>query len=148
MSIIYLDTSALLKLYIQESNSTDIKNLVTSAYGAGSSILTYTEMAAVMARAERMRILAGESAKAAWSNFLHDWPEITRLKISPVLTERAASLAWEFGLRGYDAMHLSTALTWQDALEEPVLLATFDRLLWIAGKKAGIATWPEALISE
>jgi hypothetical protein len=101
-----------------------------------------------MTRAERMRIFSGESGKAAWENFQHDWPEITRLKVSFSLTERAASLAWEFGLRGFDSMHLSTALTWQDALEEPVLLATFDRILWIAAKKAGIATWPESLLTE
>jgi len=148
MSIIYLDTSALLKLYIQESYSLDVNRLITSADATGSSLLTYAEMASAMRRAERMRILSGESGKAAWENFQHDWPEITRLKVSSSLTERAASLAREFGLRGYAAMHLSTALTWQDALEEPVLLATFDRILWMAGKKAGIATWPETLVTE
>jgi predicted nucleic acid-binding protein len=148
MSITYLDTSALLKLYVQESHSADVNRLVTSSAGTGTSILTYAEMAAALARAQRMGILSGESAKAAWGNFLHDWPGITRLKVAASLTGRAASLAWEFGLRGYDAMHLSTALTWQDALEEPVLLATFDRLLWGAGKKAGIAIWPEELVTE
>ncbi len=70
------------------------------------------------------------------------------MKLSTALTERAATLAWDFGLRGYDAMHLAAALTWQDALEEPIILATFDRLLWSAGKKAGVAIWPELLISD
>jgi predicted nucleic acid-binding protein len=148
MSIIYLDTSALLKLYIQEAYSADVNALVTTADGAGTSILTYTEIAAAMARAERMRIISGESAKSAWNNFLGDWPEFTRLKLSAALTERAATLAWDFGLRGYDAMHLAAALTWQDALGEPISLATFERLLWSAGKKAGVVIWPETLISD
>ena len=40
-----------------------------------------------------------------------------------------AALAWEFGLRDYDSMHLATALNWQGTLETPVCLATFDRTL-------------------
>lgn len=147
MSIIYLDTSALLKLYIQENQSDAVRTLVTEASGAGTSMLTYTEMAAAMARAERMRILTADSARKAWDSFLKDWPELTRLKLSAALTERAAGLAWEHGLRGYDAMHLAAALTWQDALGEPVLLATFDRLLWNAGQKAGVPVWPDTLVS-
>lgn len=145
MSIIYLDTSALLKLYIQEKQSADVSTLLETADGAGTSILTYTEMASAMARAARMRLISDNEAKSAWGNFLHDWPEFTRLKISSQLTEHAASLAWELGLRGYDAMHLAAALTWQDALETPICLATFDRLLWGAGQKAGITTWPETM---
>ena len=148
MSIIYLDTSALVKLYVLEAHSDEVRKLVSDSDGAGTSILTYTEMAAAMSRATRMNLVADDAAKAAWDNFVSDWPEFTRLKLSPSLTERAASLAWDFGLRGYDAMHLAAALTWQDALDEPVYLATFDRLLWSVGEKAGIAVWPETMNSK
>jgi uncharacterized protein len=148
MSIIYLDTSALLKLYIQEAHSEDVDGLVSTAAGVGTGILAYTEMAAAMSRAARMRLISDGAARAAWDRFLGDWPEFTRLKLSAALTERAASLAWDFGLRGYDAVHLAAALTWQDALGEPISLATFDRLLWNAGKKAGVAIWPYTLNPE
>ena len=57
----------------------------------------------------------------------------------------ADTLAWDYGLRGYDAVHLASALTWQEALGEPVLLATFDKQLWSAAPKAGVAIWPETL---
>ena len=148
MSIIYLDTSALLKLYVQEKRSEEVSALLVRADGAGTSILTYTEMASAMSRAVRMRLILNDEAESTWKKFLHDWPEFIRLKVSAPLTERAASLAWEFGLRGYDAMHLASALIWQEALETPVCLATFDRLLWEAGKNAGIEIWPEAKILE
>lgn len=147
MSIIYLDTSAFIKLYIQEKRSDDVSLFFKISDGAGTSILTYTEMASAMAQVVRMRIISENEAKTAWANFLHDWPEFIRLKCHAQLTERAGSLAWEFGLRGYDAMHLASALTWQETLETPVCLATFDRLLWNAGKKAGLAVWPEILIT-
>jgi hypothetical protein len=61
-----------------------------------------------------MRIISDNDARSAWENFLHDWPEFTRLKISAQVTEHATSLAWELGLRRYDTMHLAAALTWQD----------------------------------
>jgi predicted nucleic acid-binding protein len=148
MSIIYLDTSAMLKLYVQETYSDEVGNLVSAADGAGTCILTYTEMASAMSRAARMRLVADDTTRTAWYTFLGDWPGFTRLKLSAALAERAANLAWEFGLRGYDAVHLAAALTWQDAIGEPVFLASFDRLLWSAGKKAGIATWPQRLNTE
>jgi len=143
MSIIYLDTSALLKLYVHELHSDEARMLVDSAEGVGTSILTYAEMAAAITRAGRMQLIAEGATRSAWDNFVHDWPDFTRLKISMPLIERAATLAWDFGLRGYDAMHLSAALAWQDALDERILLATLDRLLWSAGMKAGILVWPK-----
>ena len=48
------------------------------------------------------------------------------------------SLAWLHGLRGYDAVHLAAAMTWQDAFGMPVTLATFDRLLWKVAGQDGI----------
>ena len=146
MSIIYLDTDAMVKLYIQETSTEEVLALVEPADGAGTSILTYVETAAAMARAARMSLVSPHAARAAWGSFLEDWPDYTRLTLSPALTERAAVLAWDYGLRGYDAMHLAAALTWQDALQERVFLATFDRLLWSAATKAGMAVWPEGLI--
>ncbi len=145
MSIIYLDTSALLKLYVREKYSEEVSALLETADVAGTSILTYAEMAAAMSRAAHMGLIVNTEAQAAWDCFCHDWPEYMRLRISPPLTERAASLAWEYRLRGYDAVHLAAALTWQDAMEATVFLATFDRILWDAGQKAGMVTWPEIL---
>ena len=143
MSIIYLDTSAMLKLYVQEKQSDDVYNLFHKSKNTGTSILTYAEMASAMSRAERMRLISSDESRDAWNKFLKEWPEINRLRISGQVTERAASLSWEFGLRGYDAIHLASALTWQEMLETSVCLANFDRLLWNSGQKAGVKIWPE-----
>ena len=59
--------------------------------------------------------------------------------------ERASRLAWEHGLRGYDAMHFSAALIWQETLETPITLATFDRELWLAAEKMGMTVWPQTI---
>ena len=141
--IIYLDTSALLKRYIQESGSQEVAQLLASVEAAGTSLLTYAEMASAFSRAVRMKIISAEEAQATWEDFLLDWDRLVRLEISGPLTKRAAVLAWEHGLRGYDALHFASALTWQEAVETPVTLATYDRELWSAAQQAGMGVWPE-----
>ena len=56
---------------------------------------------------------------------------------------RADELACELGLRGCDAVHLASALVWQDGMEEGVTVATFDRQLWEAARNRGLAALPE-----
>ena len=58
---------------------------------------------------------------------------------------KADALAWEHDLRGYDAVHLASALFWQESLGEPVTIATFDAQLWQAGQPIGLSVWPEDL---
>jgi hypothetical protein len=59
---------------------------------------------------------------------------------------QAADLAWQHGLRGYDAVHLAAALTWCRSMESPALLATFDRQLWLAARRSGLAVLPSDLV--
>jgi hypothetical protein len=40
---------------------------------------------------------------------------------------------------------MASALFWQDSLDMEIVLATYDRELWIAAKKSGIKNWPEYL---
>jgi predicted nucleic acid-binding protein len=143
--ILYLDTSALVKRYIMESGSKDVNELVEQADITGSVLLTRIEMASAFAKASRMNWVEPQNAENAWQDFLSDWPSFARLLVTPVLVERAAYLAWTNGLRGYDAIHLAAALGWQDILEIPVTLATFDRELWLAAKNTNMPVWPEAL---
>ncbi|MBI4477335.1 MAG: hypothetical protein HY654_09195 [Acidobacteria bacterium] len=49
-----------------------------------------------------------------------------RVPVTEALVERAEALAWEHGLRGYDAVQLASALTWQESVGEEIVLATFD----------------------
>jgi hypothetical protein len=61
-----------------------------------------------------------------------------RVQATEVLLARADELAWELGLRGYDAVHLASALLWQDGMGERVMVGTFDRALWEAAEGRGM----------
>ncbi len=143
--ILYLDISALIKRYVGETYSAELIDLVENADLVGTSVLTHVEMAAALAKATRQRWVQPEAAQQSWQDFLRHWPAYTRLNISTTLLDRASALAWGSGLRGYDAVHLASAMVWQDSIGTPVMLATFDRELWIAGEKERLSLWPEQL---
>jgi uncharacterized protein len=145
--IVYIDTSALVKRYIQEANSGDVVTLLDQANLTGSILLTRVEMASAFSKAVRMKWLDLQTSEEAWQDFLLHWRSFSRLVVTQPLIDRASRLAWDYGLRAYDATHLAAALLWQEALETPVTLATYDRELWQAGKKAGLSVWPENLVA-
>jgi predicted nucleic acid-binding protein len=148
MSIIYLDTSAFVKQYVQETGSREVQKLILAADHVGTSLITRAEMAAALSRAARLKILPASEAHATWNQFLEDWSSLSRLNVSRQIIDRAAMLAWDFNLRGYDAVHLASAVLWQETLEVEITLATFDRELWLAANKAGLSIWPENLSAK
>lgn len=144
--ILYLDTSALVKRYVMEAGSKEVNALIEQAETVGSTVLARVEMASALAKSVHMNWVDAQDADNAWQDFLAHWQSFARLSVTPVLVERASRLAWEHGLRGYDATHFAAALLWQETLEIPITLATYDRELWLAAKKATVVVWPEQLL--
>jgi uncharacterized protein len=141
--ILYIDTSALVKRYINETGSVEVSRLFDLAELVGTVVLARVEMAAALARAVRQKWIEATDAESAWQDFGEHWLSFTRLTVTLALVDRASRLAWEHGLRGYDAMHLSAALIWRESLDTPVTLATYDRDLWRAAQNSGLTVWPE-----
>ena len=143
--IVYLDASALVKRYVAERGSRETRELSTKADVVATSLITRAEVAAALAKAVRLGIIEPDSGRKAQRAFASQWPDIAKVPVSEALVSRAETLAWDFALRGYDAVQLASALTWQEAVGAEITLATFDRQLWDAGKKAGVRIWPETL---
>jgi predicted nucleic acid-binding protein len=143
--IAYLDASALVKRYLLERGSRETIQLTSQAEMTATSIISRAEVAAGLAKAVRTRVVMDDAAKRARRSFVADWPDLLRVSVTEALVERAEALAWEHRLRGYDAVHLASALTWQASAGEEIVLATFDRQLWEAAKQTGLKPWPEQL---
>jgi predicted nucleic acid-binding protein len=143
--IAYLDASALVKRYIAEAGSAEVGGLIGQAEAAGTAVISRVEVAAALAKAVRMRLLPRAEAASSLEVFNSEWESLVRLQMTEVLMSRAASLAWDHGLRGYDAAHLVSALFWQEMLGAPVTVASYDRQLWEAAKANGLIAWPESL---
>ena len=140
--IAYLDASALVKRYVVERGSRETIALTVESEMIATSIVTRAEVAAALAKAGRVGVVTEGRARNAQRSFAGDWPDLVRVPVTEALMERAESLAWDYGLRGYDAVQLASAITWQEAVGTEILLATFDQQLWDAAPKAGVKTWP------
>jgi predicted nucleic acid-binding protein len=143
--ILYVDTSALVKRYIAELGTVLVSEAIAGAEVVGTSVISRAEMAAALAKAVRVGTLNHEEAASALQVFRSEWPALVRVQVTEMLVARAAALAWERGLRGYDAVHLASALMWGEAMGEEITLATFDRRLWEATKKCGLMPSPSEL---
>jgi predicted nucleic acid-binding protein len=143
--IYYLDSSALVKQYLDERGSQHVALLLEEAAALGTIVLTRTEVVAALSKAIRVGVLSETDASEARRNFEADWPDLVRLAASEAVASRAAELAWAHGLRGYDALHLAAARAWADLMDEPTGFATYDRRLWTAARQEELTPWPRDL---
>jgi uncharacterized protein len=141
--ILYIDTSALAKKYIQEQDSDLVQGWMDEAELVGTALVTRAELASTITRATQSNRLPIRGAQQALKDFRSDWKDYQRIMIDEAVVARADALACEHNLRGYDAIHLACALAWQDALHETITIATFDSQLAEAARNAGVSVLPE-----
>jgi uncharacterized protein with PIN domain len=113
--VLYLDSSALIKHYLRE-RGTDAVDARLQAEARSSrsvftSVLTYAEMHAVLARKAREKALSPAQATAVQDRFIEDWV----LEISPI----------ELGTNVLVRMRFTSHrrfgfVTWQDWAQSPI----------------------------
>ena len=147
MTFVYVDTSALVKRYVAETDAEAVDAVMNEALRVGTSLITRTEVAAALAKAVRQGRLREVEGRQAHQRFLEEWWDFTRVPVTDTLAARADELIWNHGLRGYDATQLAAALACREALDAPgyvVRFACFDAQLRQAAREAGLDTWPKA----
>ena len=142
--ILYLDASTLVKRYTEEPGTNEVKEAISRAATVGTSLVSRAEVAAAFAKSVRTGALMSKEAMQHPS-FRSQWPSYVRMRPNESLVAHADSLAWQHGLRGFDAVHLAAAITWRDALDAGVVMATFDRALWKVAAQAGLDVFPSDL---
>ena len=140
--ILYLESSALVKRYIQEKGSQDVNTWIEAADMVVTGLISRVEVAAAIARAGRMKLITPDESLAALRQLRSEWESFHRLPITENTVARGDSLAVAHDLRGYDATHLACALIWQETLGMPVTLASFDSQLIEAAKAVQMAYLP------
>jgi uncharacterized protein with PIN domain len=104
----YLDTSTLVKLYLDEDGADEIARLVEAADVVVTSVLAYPEARATFARRRRDRLMTGAEARKAIAQLDADWPRFVVLAFDDRTAEAAGRLTEAHALRGGDAAHLAS----------------------------------------
>ena len=132
--IAYLDTSALLRLVLREAGALED---LRSCEGLVSSELLAVESLRTIDRLRLQGALSLEEA-ASRREAVADWLEAVDLVMlqRPILAR--ASDPFPAPLGTLDALHLSTALIWQDRMRKPLTMATHDRDLALAARSFGV----------
>lgn len=137
--ILYLDTSALVKLFVEEAHSARVLQAVSEARLTATHTIAYVEACATFAR------VAHDRGKARLFSALRrrldvQWQSWEILNVTERLIRRAADLAGSYRLRGYDSLHLAAAESVFEVFRGhmPFFLAVFDGQLSAAAKRLGI----------
>jgi predicted nucleic acid-binding protein len=102
---LYVDTSALLKRYVEEPDSERAERYLQGDVAWLSGRHTYVE-----ARRNLARAVAGEELVRLREALEEDWRRITVIELDEITCRLAADLAEQTGLRSLDALHLGAAL--------------------------------------
>jgi hypothetical protein len=100
----YVDSSALLKRYVEEADSAAADALLR----ADTELLT-ARHTIVEVRRNLARLLSGRDLVAARSAFTHDLRSFSIVELDEATCESAASIAEMTGVRSLDALHLAAA---------------------------------------
>ncbi len=109
--IVYVDTSSLLKLLIDEDGSDSVELIWDTAGVLASTALIVVEARAALAGAERISRITAAQHREAKGELVTLVDELSIVEATEDLIAEAADLAEQEALRGYDAIHLSSALT-------------------------------------
>ena len=136
--ILYLDTSALVKLYVREAMSGKTRALVDRAEAVATSVVTYAETRATFARLLRNKSTSVRRHRERTTKLNLDWDKFLRIELSPALVRLAGETAEHHGLRGFDAIHLASALWLRDQSPAALSFVAFDQRLIEAAKRSGL----------
>lgn len=136
--ILYCDTSALIKRYVEEEGTGIVDDLWSASLGIATSVVAFAETAAAFSRKLREGVLTEKEYAETLRTFKTDFDSFILVSITPALNVMIERLVKGYPLRGFDAIHLSSALLIKNAGSIPLKFACFDRPLNEAALKEGL----------
>ena len=136
--ILFCDTSALIKLYIVEAGSEELKARVLEAEAVAVCRIAWAEAYAALSRRAREvpeDASVIEQAKVALAT---DWPHFVVMEVNQAVVELAGEYADTFALRGYDSIQLAAAAEAGRISEASIVFACFDTRVNKAARLLGM----------
>lgn len=140
--ILYADSSSIVSLYLQEPGRREaMQEAVAMADFVACSLVAYAEVRAALARASREPPRRPRLDQTRYQQVVHDfdrdWRRYVRISPSNRLIRLAGDLAERHALKGYDAVHLASAVVLRDKIPDPVTVSAWDDRLNQAAVQEG-----------
>jgi uncharacterized protein len=130
-----VDSSALVKRYVQEFGSEKLDLLLQNAAEMALCIILVPEIFSGLNRRLREGALGRKDYLAVKKQLLNDVQDAVILQITPAVISHSVRLLENNVLRAMDALHVACALEWKADL-----FVTSDKKQWMAARKAGLGT--------
>lgn len=133
----YFDTSAFVPLLLSEPSSEFCRYFWNQSDSVVTTRLLHVESAAALAQGLRMGRLSEPEHSRALGQLERMWQEFEVVEVDGIVTARAAVLAHQLALRGYDAVHCASA---EQIDDHDLVVASGDQKLLKACAELGMAT--------
>ena len=146
--ILYLDTSALVKLYVNEDDTETVRRQVNVASQVAASRVAYPEARAALARRQRENTLSRIGYRKAINALDEDVPTLVIVELAVSTARLAGQLAEQHALRGFDAIHLASAVELAAMFGDFPTFGCFDDRLNDAARAVGLPLMPRTADSN
>ncbi|MGB0680405.1 MAG: type II toxin-antitoxin system VapC family toxin [Polyangiales bacterium] len=133
-----MDTSALVKLYVEESHRALVLDWVHRSEVVATSRVAYPESCSAFARRRREGDISDEVYTQAMHVLASDFAQLFVVELSPALAHAAGELTALHPLRGFDAIHLASAHALSHLVGDKPNFLAFDRRLNQCAQDAGL----------
>lgn len=144
MPLVYFDSSALVKLLVEEAGSDLAAEIWDGCDAAISSRLAYPEVCAALAASGRNHDLDKDGLAAAGQVWEEYWAATRPVELTAAVERHAGQLTRLHSLRGADAVHLASALAVGDS---ELVVAVWDQRLHAGARAAHLRVAPFELDS-
>jgi len=137
----YLDASAWVKRYYQETGTIWVQDLFARNQVMACASLGVIEVMATLARKRKAREISPPMFEEKTRELEEDWKRFIHVQLTVEAVEIARSSARELALRGADAVHLASALLLQRRLateDDRLIFVASDRELREAAQASGM----------
>ena len=132
--MIYLDSSALVKRYIEEAGSDKVNALLEENTIVATSRLAYPEILSAITRRHKAGDIATLAFEEIIKAFRADWSFFAVVELRLEVLQFVDRIIDRHALKGADSIHLSTALWLKEATSEDAVFVTSDLELLKAAK--------------
>ena len=139
MAVAYFDSSAFVKLLVDEDGSEIAAILWDEADAVVSSRLAHPEVTAALAAARRNHRLTDAAERQAQTSWEAFWAATRVVELTPAIGDNAVALCARLPLSGADAVHLGSALALAAA---DTIMVTWDARLATGSLAAGLTVAP------